>query len=207
MQWMFRLYELLATVLPALIVFLLLRRYAHKNELVYPLKKLSMILLFALYVFMVFDVTGAGTIYEIGKYPELIRWEEISLVPFASGGALTHVLNIIMLMPLGILVPLIWPQARSLKAVLGCGFLFSVLIECSQLLNRRNSAVDDLLMNTLGAVMGYLLYLLFARIFSKRLGPGTQAIRAEHLVYLGTMFLGHFLLFDWRMLVRLFYDG
>ncbi|MFR2190096.1 MAG: VanZ family protein, partial [Blautia sp.] len=45
------------------------------------------------------------------------------------------------------------------------GFSFSLLVECTQLVTRVGTFdVDDLMLNTLGAVIGYLFFALCDRI-------------------------------------------
>lgn len=46
----------------------------------------------------------------------------------------------------------------SLAQTVGLGFLFSLLIEISQLLNFRASDVNDLILNTAGALGGFGIY-------------------------------------------------
>lgn len=213
------LYAVAASVFPAVLIFFVIRWRTGKQDRREPFKKLAKIIVFAIYVYLVFSVTGAGTIYEIGSYPELIRLDEISWRLFDSEGGLTYILNIIMCVPFGFLVPFIWEKVRF-KGTVCAGFLFSFLIEASQLLNRRNSAVDDLLMNTIGAAIGCLVFLLYRQMYvhlfhrsSKNknicirfLDQERQVLKYEHLLYIAGMFLGHFLLYDWRGYVWLFYD-
>lgn len=211
------LYAVAASVLPAVIIFFIIRWRMKKQDQREPLKKLAKIVVFAIYVYLVFSVTGSGTIYEIGCYPELIRMDEISWRLFDSDGGLTYVLNIIMCVPFGFLVPFIWEKVKF-KGTVCAGFLFSLLIELSQLLNRRNSAVDDLLMNTIGAAIGCLIYMVYRQMYlhlfrgaSKNicirfLDQERQVLKYEHLLYIAGMFLGHFLLYNWRGYIWLFYD-
>ena len=105
-----------------------------------------------------------------------------------------YLLNIVLFVPLGFLLPLLWEKQNGLFRILLAGASFSLLIELSQLLNIRNSDIDDLLLNTLGAIIGFALYRLFAAI-ARRNEP-QQGLRLEALLYFGAMFLGHFLLFD-----------
>ena len=46
----------------------------------------------------------------------------MNLIPFSSEGAMTYILNIIMFMPLGFLLPLIWENFRNAKKVVLMGF-------------------------------------------------------------------------------------
>ena len=67
------------------------------------------------------------------------------------------VLNILMLLPIGVSLSFVW---KSPKRILVFGFLFSCLIETSQLLTGRGLfEIDDILHNTLGVYLGTLLYM------------------------------------------------
>lgn len=68
------------------------------------------------------------------------------------------ILNVVLFLPIGFLIPAIWEKAR-LRHVVLCGAAFSAVIEVSQLLTKRGwFEFDDIIHNTLGAVIGYGLY-------------------------------------------------
>lgn len=71
------------------------------------------------------------------------------------------VLNVIMTMPFGFLLPVL--RRRSLAACALWTLLLSLCIELLQplLSGARTSDITDLLTNTVGGILGYLLYLLF----------------------------------------------
>lgn len=56
-----------------------------------------------------------------------------------------------------ILLPLIWKCFRQFHLTLLAGMLLSMCIEIMQLFSYRVTAVDDLIMNTFGTVIGYLI--------------------------------------------------
>ena len=64
--------------------------------------------------------------------------------------------NIIIFIPLGILIPLLYKI--SSKKVILIGFLISLLIEIIQLFLKRGTDIDDLILNTLGVFIGTLIY-------------------------------------------------
>ena len=70
------------------------------------------------------------------------------------------ILNILMMIPFGFLLPLI--IQRSPMAIISAGFLTSLTIECIQpFLNPYRAAdITDLITNTIGTMIGYLLYRL-----------------------------------------------
>ena len=75
--------------------------------------------------------------------------------------------NIVMFIPIGVLLPLLWKKFDRAWRTIGTGFLLSVCIELLQLPQMRSSDVDDLWLNTLGASFGYILYKKFPNNFKK----------------------------------------
>lgn len=69
--------------------------------------------------------------------------------------------NIILFIPFGILIPLLWKLSGK-KAVL-IGFLFSLFIETCQLFLARGTDVDDLMLNTFGAFLGVIIFKLLQK--------------------------------------------
>lgn len=157
--------------------------------------------IFVLYIALVLKVTGPGTIWDIGKYGSLIRPSEISLIPFTSASRETNILNIIMMLPLGFLVPLLWRNYRAMWKTALVGLGFSASIEICQLFNRRATDVDDLIMNTAGAMLGYLIFRAWRAIFKEK----RQAEHSGPVMYILLPLLGRFLLCNWRLLVGLLY--
>jgi glycopeptide antibiotics resistance protein len=71
--------------------------------------------------------------------------------------------NILLFIPFGILVPQIFPKTNRYKLVAMAAFSASLFIELSQLASRyignyRQVDVDDVLLNTTGAMLGYFFY-------------------------------------------------
>jgi len=90
-----------------------------------------------------------------------------------SGAMRDIILNIIMLMPFGFLYPII--KQKKLLHTVAAAFLFSLAIELFQLMvtvlitNYRSFDVTDLITNTLGGLIGYLIYLLLKSFFVKKI--------------------------------------
>lgn len=72
--------------------------------------------------------------------------------------------NIVMFIPIGLFLPLLWHNVSFKKTVL-IGFSSSLFIEISQLALARSTDIDDLWINTLGVVIGYLLYMLLNKYY------------------------------------------
>jgi glycopeptide antibiotics resistance protein len=82
--------------------------------------------------------------------------------------------NVAAFLPAGMLPPLIWPRAfgSARRAALG-SFGLSLLIELAQLATGRRCAdVDDLILNTLGGLIGYGLLRWGRWAFGRPRHPG-----------------------------------
>lgn len=87
--------------------------------------------------------------------------------------------NILLLVPFGVLVPLLDPRIRTMKKAVLSGFLFSLTIELLQLsvpyFSSRSPDIDDIILNTLGAILGFMIFQLLFKLHIKR--KGTNEIR------------------------------
>ena len=69
------------------------------------------------------------------------------------------ILNLLMLVPLGYLVPICFQKIDYWIKMMFIGFMVSLLIETAQLIFHRGwFDVDDLFLNTLGALIGWCLF-------------------------------------------------
>ena len=71
--------------------------------------------------------------------------------------------NVIMFLPFGFFPALLWRKYTWWRALL-TGFAVTAFIECCQLCVGRAFDVDDLLLNTVGAMLGYCLWLLLKKL-------------------------------------------
>ncbi len=170
------------------------------SNLPHPIRHRIWTWIYWLYCAMVLHLTGIGTLWDLLAYGEIIG--NLHLIPFSEEATIPNILNVIMLMPFGFLLPLIWKQWRSLRKVVLSGFGFSLLIEFFQLFNTRLTDVDDLIMNTLGAFAGFLLWVLYNRLFCRSAQAhdhqAGNRIKGEPILYLLLGTLGIFLLYNWR---------
>jgi len=97
----------------------------------------------------------------------------INLVPFvnlmdypALRDALLNLIgNTAMFIPIGMIWPIVYRKLDTHRRVLAAGIGFSLCIEILQLpFFDRVSDIDDLILNALGFLIGYGLYLLVRRI-------------------------------------------
>ncbi|MCL2560589.1 MAG: VanZ family protein [Turicibacter sp.] len=155
---------------------------------------------FYLYVMMVYIQTGtAGAFWWAGA----IDPSRIYLVPFTtSPDVVPYILNVLMTIPLGFLLPLIWPSFRQIGRVALAGFLFSFSIEFVQLFSLRVSSTSDLITNTAGAVIGYGMFYLMYKWAARgvdvvaRKEVASKAIKHEPAIYLALSLIGAVLLYQ-----------
>ena len=73
--------------------------------------------------------------------------------------------NTAMFIPIGMIWPIVYRKLDTHRRVLAAGIGFSLCIEILQLpFFDRVSDIDDLILNALGFLIGYGLYLLVRRI-------------------------------------------
>lgn len=132
---------------------------------------------FFVYVFFVLQLTGYFILFkEISsqgwwdKMDHRIETSDhVNFTPFSTINRYSTfdrqvVGNLIMLFPFGIYLPLLYRKLRKLSgffAILLSSFLVSVGIESLQLATSyRSTDVDDIMLNTAGACLGFMVYQL-----------------------------------------------
>lgn len=109
--------------------------------------------LFAFYVAGLVAVTGVFQL--LFMKPVFAPYFNFELFIDIFACPMQYLLNFFLFVPMGFLVPLLWKQYRTENHVLLFGFGTSFAIEVLQMFCGRTTDVDDLLMNTLGALIGY----------------------------------------------------
>lgn len=153
--------------------------------------------LFGCYIAEIFAVTGIPSVWRLNA--DL----SVNLVPFDAlhTSPIQYCLNIILFIPLGILAPLIWHKFGRLRMILLLGGGLSCFIEFMQMFNFRATDVDDLIANTAGAVIGFMIAKLIAGKRIKREQSGLCRQGREVLALCVLTFLINFtiqpLLSEW----------
>ncbi|MGK0467544.1 VanZ family protein [Clostridium sp.] len=82
--------------------------------------------------------------------------------------------NMLLLFPLGLLLPILWRKFENIRNTLLYSFLFTFGIEIIQLLSYyvgntgRSFDIDDIILNTFGAWLGYIFYKKIVLKFIKK---------------------------------------
>ncbi len=76
--------------------------------------------------------------------------------------------NVVAFMPFGFILPEVWDQLNRWHTLTLLGFMFSLCIELAQLVCRVGSFdVDDLLLNTIGALIGYYAFVIAKGVWNR----------------------------------------
>lgn len=116
------------------------------------------------------DIVGFPTLSDLERKVMLgvpIFDPVLNFIPLSSGIEISTILNIIFFMPFGFLLPTLWNKFRKFIPTVFAGFIFSLIIEVGQLFTIRATDVDDLIMNTLGTILGFILFKILSIIFKK----------------------------------------
>lgn len=200
---MMQYYEYLSEFIPFTAVLAVLCTIYRRKNIRVSTKHIALAFVFAVYIVGVFYFTEAGTLYDALQCTFSSR--ALNLSPFSKRIDTTaYLLNIVMFIPLGIMVPFIWKKAARFRYILLYGFAFSLLIELSQLLNPRSTDIDDVILNTSGAVIGYLIFKKLDKYF-KFNEESVCYNEYEPGIYIIAMFAGRFFLFNELGAARIMY--
>ena len=154
-------YRILVTAREALIALLLLLPifyYLNKNRIIHS-RQTVLYLLFATYLTGVYAVVGLPDIAYY-RYSPNINLEPF-LYMFSDLG--NTVLNVVLFLPLGFFLPILWADFSSVWKTVLVGFLTSLTIEVLQIFTFRATDINDLMTNTLGSLIGYFLGLAIVK--------------------------------------------
>lgn len=172
---------LIIYVLPAWI--LIRAGVIHKNcsKGQFSIKREVVLNLFFLYILcftaitllpLMIDLTNHGSMLPINVVPVFNTINDISNIPqeaemqnFMIKFWIKNILgNMFLLFPFGLLLPILWRKFDDMRNTLLISFLFSLSIEFIQLLSYfvgnmgRSFDIDDIILNTFGALIGYIFY-------------------------------------------------
>ena len=83
--------------------------------------------------------------------------------------------NMAAFVPFGFILPEVWDQLNHWYTILILGCLFSLGIEVVQLVSRVGSFdVDDILLNTIGALTGYILFVIAKGVWNRYCGTNRK---------------------------------
>lgn len=147
----------LAALVPAavLLQWFLQRKFGEKSVL-----HGMGVVLFSAYFVWAFIITGVPTV-------TTFRWRpDCNFIPFLDffSDFVQYLQNALLFLPIGFLYSLLWRKNATVLRVACFCFGLSLFVELSQLFSLRICDINDLMMNTAGGVLGWLLFWLMHRV-------------------------------------------
>ena len=152
-------------------LFIMVRINKYKQQKINIVREVG-VFLFFIYLLAVFNLTMSPFQF-IAPYTHKFEMEWLPFKEIMEQFGRTPKLasyyavgNIAMTIPFGLFMPLLFKRIRFVGTVIICGLCFSLTIELLQMLfTQRSAEVDDLIFNTLGAVIGFVLFKLIKKLF------------------------------------------
>ncbi|MFC9712346.1 VanZ family protein [Paenibacillus sp. NPDC056933] len=151
---------------PLFILFLIaLVFYTRVNQIRYTFRQYTLIIAFAIYILAVMHLVFFPIDVNLGIYANQTPWyKTIQFIPILTLDIPSFALNILLFLPLGFILPLVKPSLDSVREAARIGLIFSFSIEVLQLIirvtlgNGRSTDINDLIANTAGSIIGYLIF-------------------------------------------------
>lgn len=183
---MYRVFLALVDVVPAAVVLVPVFGLLYGTAYGYDLRKSVLYCLFCLYLSAVFSLVGIPNVTYFR--PEI----NLNLIPIVGmiEDFKNSILNVVLFVPLGIFLPLLWQPFRRLRSSVVFGLGLSLSIELLQMLTFRTTDVNDLITNAAGCLLGFLL----AKPLTNRYPPVERVSGAVYLLGMlsfGVMFFAH----------------
>ena len=148
-------------ILVCLRIFFLIK---NKEHLV--LYKELFYLSFIIYLLSLFQLVTSGDL-NVLRGNNFIPFKEILRYDIGSNLFIKNVIgNILMFLPFGFFVGFILKSERVIE-IINISLIASLTIECVQMVIGRVFDIDDILLNVIGGILGWLVYFLFRKFYDK----------------------------------------
>ena len=188
------LFELLNTSWPTLVIFLviiiLLRLFYYKNgSKKFILHEEILLLVFVTYILLLFELVTSRDVYSDAN---LVPFKEILRYNIGSTNFYKQVLgNIMLFIPFGFFASY-YTKENKIRSIALITFLVSLTIEIVQIYIGRSFDIDDIILNVVGGILGFLIYIGLDAIGKKL----PSFMRSDSfLSFLSILVLGIFVLY------------
>lgn len=171
---MYRFYLAAVDMLPGILIlapaYWILNKTFFRNN-----RKSFFYFMFSCYLAVVYVLVGLPNVTYIR--PEV----NLNLIPMVGmiSDFKNSLLNILLFVPLGAMLPVLWNKFRTQRYAVIFGFCSSLFIELLQMLTFRATDVNDLITNTLGTYLGFC----FAkRLFKRKSEAGNSTGEAGMVI-------------------------
>ena len=122
--------------------------------------------------YMVFGFYLTAVLALVG-FPDIISLKinfTVNIIPFIDmvSDFSNACLNILLFVPFGFLLPILWENFRNVKRVAFMGLITTFFIEISQIFTFRTTDINDIITNTVGTMIGYFIARRITGSFTKR---------------------------------------
>lgn len=155
-------FEVLNTTWPTLVIFLtiiiLLRVFTILNtSKKFILHEEILLLLFITYILFLFELVTSRDVYMNGT--NLVPFREMFRYPVGSENFNRQVIgNILLFMPFGFFATY-YTKIKKISSISFMSILISLTIEVVQKYIGRSFDVDDIILNVVGGILGFLVYI------------------------------------------------
>ena len=161
MDWGFITHHLISGYIPviaALLLYFIVLSLIGKKQ---SIARIIVSYVFCLYLVGILTMTGVCI---RGSFSPRIVY-----IPFVDmvRGPVDTVLNILLFIPLGFFLPLLYEKYNNISKIAFAAVLISLSVEIAQMFGTGATDINDLITNTIGACLGYGIYKLFYRVIPK----------------------------------------
>lgn len=170
MDWTLFMQHLISGFIPMILVLLLYFVVLHCTGKKQTIAHTVLTFVFCFYLFGILTMTG---IWWLRPFSPKFVW-----VPFVDmvRGPIDTALNVLLFIPLGFFLPVLYERFDSFKPVVLTGFLISLSVEIIQMFGCGATDINDLITNTSGTCLGFCVYSWVRRIVPK---SWQKALRVE----------------------------
>ena len=160
-----------------------------KNQKKFILYEDLLGLIFVIYILMFFQIVTYQDVISYGN--NFIPFKELTRYPIGSSLFMKNIIgNILLFMPYGFFISYyIGFKKKDKWLSLILVFLVSISIELVQLSIGRCFDVDDILLNLVGGMIGYFIYIIIAKITDKMSKTTISTILTSFVILLIIMLL------------------
>lgn len=135
---------------------------------------ISTVFVFCYYLIGILTMTGIGKLKSFS--PNIVP------IPFLDmiSGPIDTMLNIILFVPLGFFLPLLYKKYNRISNTALTSFLFSLSIEIVQMFGRGSTDINDLITNTVGTSLGFFAYRSFSKLLREETHGKFQANKSNN---------------------------
>ncbi len=161
---MYRIYSVLIEILAAA-VFIIPIMIIYNRIFFHSGKRTVVYTVFGLYFSAILGLAGFPSIKSLN-----IDFS-VNLIPFIDmiPDFVNACLNVLLFVPFGFFLPILWSRFRSMKDAALMGLLTSCVIEISQIFTFRTTDINDLITNTVGTIIGYYIAQYLTGKFTKHM--------------------------------------